>query len=97
MKFFAKTNLRCLPKNKAQKEARELAQALNGTLIIGRAALDDCVDAVRKQIQDINNRNKRCTDLHLSRYFYEKIGERAIQVDDCFDVSFLEVKHETGN
>jgi len=97
MKFFAHTNVHCLPKNKAQKEAQELAQALNGTLIIGKAALDDCVETVIKQIHDINDRNKRCTDLHFSRYFYEKMGERSIHVDDCFGVSFLEVKQEIGN
>ncbi len=95
MKYFALASGQIQPKNKAQKQADELSYQVDGTLIYDDEDLDLFVETFKKQIEEINRENPRCTDLQFRKLFYPQLHQRGIYIDGCFNIQFYEVKHET--
>jgi len=94
-KYYVKSNVNMMPKNKAWKELQEFAYSRNGTLVHGDDAKELFISGIKTTIKEVNESNPRCTNIDFLRHQYEEtVIIVQVGLDHVFSLSFLPVKEE---
>jgi hypothetical protein len=85
------------PKNKAQEELQKFVIAWDNCLC-DEDGLKHIIEVIKKETEDINARNKRCTPISIRHHYYEGLGAELFSAGidsqdfQVFSTSIEEVK-----